>query len=217
MILALDQLFAISQNSARAALIAGIGEPWEILLRLEAYIEHVIQPDNCANIIGNVHIDKRVEIGGGTVIEHGACIFGPTIIGKNCVIRAGAYIRPYSLIEDECVIGHASEIKKSWLMAHTHAAHFNYVGDSVIGRNVNLAASVLCANVRLDPHTVSIKHSGERIDTGLKKFGALVGDDSKIGCSVVLNPGTIIGKNSKIYPALSVSGMHPAGSKICVA
>lgn len=215
MIVSLDQLFDLS-SSAHGALFEGVQEPWEIIPRLKKYIESVIRVGNHGRVIGNAYIGEQVEIGEGTVIEHGACITGPTIIGKNCVIRAGAYIRPYSLIEDRCVVGHASEVKQSWLMAGAHVAHFNYVGDSVIGKNVNLAAGALCANMRLDPHTVSIKHNGERIDTGLKKFGAFVGDNSKIGCNVVLNPGTLIGKNSKIYPALSVNGLHPAGSKISV-
>ncbi len=213
MIIALEDLFDISL-SPHKELVKDIQEPWEILLRFEEYIKRIIKPGNNGRIIGNVYIDEQVQIGEGTIIEHGACIFGPTVIGKKCVIRAGAYIRPFSLIEDECVIGHSSEIKQSWLMGGVRAAHFNYVGDSVIGRNVNLAAGSMCANVRLDPHTVSIKNEGKRIDTGLKKFGALVGDNSKIGCKTVLNPGTIIGKNSKVYPALSVSGIHQAGVKI---
>ncbi|KKU06337.1 MAG: hypothetical protein UX10_C0035G0008 [Candidatus Magasanikbacteria bacterium GW2011_GWA2_45_39] len=215
MIIALEQLFDVNLIAHRA-LVEKMQEPWEIIPRLKEYIARTIQAGNHGRVVGNTYIDEQVQIGEGTVVEHGACILGPTIIGRNCVVRAGAYIRAFSLIEDGCVIGHASEIKNSWLMQGAHAAHFNYVGDSVIGRNVNLAAGALCANVRLDPHTVSIKHNGERIDTGLKKFGALVGDDSKIGCNVVLNPGTLIGKNSKIYPALSISGMHQSSSKISV-
>ncbi|MBI5230382.1 MAG: hypothetical protein HY981_03740 [Candidatus Magasanikbacteria bacterium] len=215
MIIALEQLFDVSL-SAHKELVENVQEPWEIVPRLKEYIARMIQACNHGRCVGNTYIEEQVQIGEGTVVEHGACVLGPTIIGKNCIIRAGAYIRAFSLIEDRCVIGHASEIKNSWLMQSAHAAHFNYVGDSVIGRKVNLAAGALCANVRLDPHTVSIKYNGERIDTGLKKFGALVGDYSKIGCNVILNPGTIIGKNSKIYPALSISGMHQSGSKISV-
>ncbi|MBX7067020.1 MAG: UDP-N-acetylglucosamine diphosphorylase [Parachlamydiales bacterium] len=155
-----------------------------------------------------------ISIGKGTVIEPGVMIIGPCIIGKNCVIRHGAYLREEVILGDGCHIGHSSELKHSILLNHAAATHFVYAGDSILGNSVNLGAGVKCANLRLDRREVSIPVDGKRWKTGLKKFGAVVGDLTQIGCNCVLNPGTLIGKESFSHPLMNLKGCIPSRSQV---
>jgi len=152
--------------------------------------------------------DEKVVIGEGTVIEEGALIKGPAIIGKNCVIGHGAYIRENVIIADNVTIGHASELKNSIVLPHTAVAHFNYIGDSVVGSHVNIGAGAKTANFRLDGKHVRVKVDEDAVDTGLAKFGAIIGDNCKIGINSVLNPGTMLGKGCLVYPLVSVIGAY---------
>jgi NDP-sugar pyrophosphorylase family protein len=139
-------------------------------------------------------------------------ILGPTIIGKNCQIRHNAYVRPYSVIGDGCVIGNACEIKHSLIFNHCKVPHFNYIGDSILGVHVHMGAGVKISNLKLTPGTVlidEVDQSGIPIDTGLRKFGALIGDRAEIGCNAVLNPGSILGRGSIVYPNVSWRGVLP--------
>jgi NDP-sugar pyrophosphorylase family protein len=111
------------------------------------------------------------------------------------------------VIGDDCVVGHATEVKHSILLNHVAAAHFNYVGDSILGNHVNLGAGVKCANVKMNSGSVFVHWGNEKIDTGLLKLGALVGDGVRVGCNCVTNPGTILEKNSVCYPCLSIQGV----------
>lgn len=155
-----------------------------------------------------------ISIGKGTIIEPGAYIKGPCWIGNDCCVRHGAYVRGDVITGNKCVIGHDTEIKHSILLNHAHAAHFAYLGDSIIGSRVNLGAGTKCANLRLDNTFVTINFDGRLIDTGMRKFGAVIGDDSQIGCNAVMNPGTLIGKHVNCYPILNVSGFVPSNSTI---
>lgn len=143
----------------------------------------------------NVFIDESVKIPPICVIE------GPAYIGKNTIIRPFAYIRGNVIIGDNCVIGNSTEIKNSILLDNVQVPHFNYVGDSVLGNFVHLGAGAICANLRLDKKPVTSKFGDEKFSTNLKKMGAIIGDYSEIACNVVLNPGTILPKHSKILPA----------------
>lgn len=147
---------------------------------------------------------QRISIGKGTVVQPGAYIEGPCLIGENCEVRHGAYIRPFVLTGDHCVIGHATEAKCAIFLNGAKAPHFNYVGDSIIGSSVNLGAGVICANLRLDHKVVSVRINNELFDSGLKKFGAVIGDHSQIGCNAVLNPGLLLKKGSFIPSCESV-------------
>lgn len=153
-----------------------------------------------------------VSIGKGTTIEPGVYIQGPCIIGKGCTIRQGAYLRPHSWIGEHCLVGHDTEVKHSILFDHAKAAHFAYLGDSIIGSGVNIGAGVICANFRFDHGEVPIYVDNQKIPTGLKKLGAIIADDVQVGCNTVLNPGTIIGRNSWINPTMNVSGYVPPNS-----
>lgn len=157
---------------------------------------------------------EQIAIGEGTVIEAGAFIEGPCILGNNCHIRHGATLRGGVLCGDGCVIGHAAEVKHSILLDRAHVAHLNYVGDSILGSDVNLGAGVKCANLRLDRKAVRLHVKGEIIETGLKKMGAILGDGCQIGCNSVLNPGTLMGRGCIAHPLLHLGGIFEAGSRM---
>ncbi|RMF98007.1 MAG: glucose-1-phosphate thymidylyltransferase [Candidatus Schekmanbacteria bacterium] len=150
---------------------------------------------------------ERIFIGEGTTIEPGVMIREPAIIGRNVEIRQGAYFRGNVIVADNCVVGHATELKHSIMLEGAHAPHFNYLGDSILGQKVNLGAGTILSNFKMTENKmVVVDFNGEKIDTGLRKFGALLGDFSETGCNAVLNPGTIVGPNSLIYPLSLVRG-----------
>lgn len=156
---------------------------------------------------------EKIGIGEGTILEPGVYIQGPALIGKNCKISHGAYLRGGVILGDGCVVGHSSEIKHSILLKGAHATHFTYVGDSILGSRVNLGAGVKCANLRLDRHEISLFANGIKYATGLKKMGAIIGDDSQIGCNCVINPGTLIRKGSFFRPLSDIRGVSLNGKK----
>jgi NDP-sugar pyrophosphorylase family protein len=163
-------------------------------------------------MIGHPVIGERVFIGEGTVIEPGAFIKGPAWIGANCQIRHGAYIRENVIVGSGSVIGNSSEIKNSFLGHGCQVPHFNYVGDSILGAKVHLAAGVIVSNLKLNGDVITLKLGDAVISTGLRKFGALIGDLAEVGCNAVINPGAIIGRRSLIYPGVSWRGSLPAHS-----
>ncbi len=166
--------------------------PWEILPGIEDYIRSVIKLGNHGTAHGDAHIEGDVEIGEGTVIEHGAVIKGPTIIGKNCEIRSGAYIRGCVITGDSCVIGHTTEIIRSVLFDHVRLDHFNYVGDSILGNGVHFGAGAKIANLRFDEAPIVI----DGVDTGLKKFGVVFGDHCQLGTNASVGPGVLFTKGA---------------------
>ncbi len=189
---------------------------WSALQRLEKYLlsrsSFKINIDIPAGVC--VKNPESVSIGEGTILEPGVLIEGPCIIGKNCHIRHGAFLRGGVLCGDHCVVGHSTEIKHSILLDGAQAAHLNYVGDSILGHGVNLGAGVKCANLRLDRREISVYFEDQKVMTGLKKFGCILGDGCQIGCNVVINPGTLIGPHSVSYPLLNLHGFIPANSRV---
>jgi NDP-sugar pyrophosphorylase family protein len=186
---------------------------WKALDAIESYISNYSELKRLQSnykTVGSVYIDtdQPVHIGLNTVVEHGAMIKGPTIIGQNCEIRSGAYIRGNVIIGDNCVIGHATELKNSILLNNVQAAHFNYVGDSILGNNAHLGAGSIISNLRLDNKTIRVNTSEEKqfIDTGRKKLGAIIGDNSQVGCNAVINPGTFMGRNCIVHPGVQFKG-----------
>ena len=151
-------------------------------------------------------------IGEGTVVEPGALIKGPASIGKNCQIRHNAYVRENVIVGDDCVVGNASELKNALLFNHVQVPHYNYVGDSILGHKAHLGAGVKISNVKLVPGNVTVEIEGVPTDTGLRKFGALLGDGAEVGCNAVLNPGSILGRNTTVYPNVFWRGILPANS-----
>ena len=141
-----------------------------------------------------------------------AYIGGPSIIGAHTVVRHCAYVRENALVGDNCVIGNSVELKNVILFDNVQVPHFNYVGDSILGYKSHMGAGSLTSNVKSDQTLVTVKNDEERIETGLKKFGAMLGDHVEVGCNSVLNPGTVVGKHSNIYPTSCVRGVVPENS-----
>ncbi len=201
-------LFDLSQTE-HAKIFEGCTDAWEALKKLKEYITANLKPELRNRCIGRAFIEDNVFIGEGTVVEDGAMIKGPAIIGRNCEIRHNAYIRDNVIIGDGCVIGNSSEIKHSLIFNGCQIPHFNYVGDSILGYKAHLGAGAKISNVKVTPGNVTVDKEGIPFDTGLRKFGALVGDKSEIGCNAVLNPGTIIAQNCIIYPNTNWRGILP--------
>lgn len=188
---------------------------WDALRNLSAYLKEIplgkIEIDLPEGVfLENPHL---ISIGKGTIVEPGAFIRGPTLIGRNCQIRHGAYLRGDVILEDGAVVGHSTEVKHSILLKRAHAAHFNYVGDSILGEDSNLGAGAICANFKLDHGKVSVRIDGKKVETGLQKLGVILGDRSQIGCNTVMSPGTLIGKDVCCYPCMHLKGTIESGSK----
>lgn len=201
-------LFDLSQAS-HAALFHDCEYAWDALKRLKQFIEANLTPGLKNRCEGDAFVGERVFIGEGTVVEDGAMIRGPAIIGRNCQIRHNAYIREHVIVGDGCVIGNSCELKHSILFNDCQVPHFNYVGDSILGHHAHLGAGVVLSNVKSFPGNVLVDAKPTPLDTGLRKFGALLGDHAEIGCNSVLNPGSIIGRRSVVYPLTNWRGILP--------
>ena len=204
-----EDLFDLRQTE-HAKIFEGCEYAWDALKKIKAYIEKTIRPARHHRAEGNVYIGEKVFIGEGTVVEHGAMIKGPAIIGRNCQVRAGAYVREDVIIGDDCVIGNSCEFKNALLFNNAQVPHFSYVGDSIFGYKAHLGAGVKISNVKLVPGNVMVEMDGVPFDTGLRKFGVLLGDNTDIGCNSVINPGSIIGRGSVLYPNVFWRGILPA-------
>jgi len=204
-----DDLFDLSQT-AHGALFDGVEYPWDALKRLAEYLNGNLKPGSSgAEVHPSAHVGPQVFIGAGTVVEPGAMILGPAIIGAGCRIRHGAYIRENVIVGDGCVVGNSVELKHCVLFNQCQVPHFNYVGDAILGHKAHMGAGSILSNVKLDNQNVWVNFDGTPIDTGLRKFGGLIGDKAEIGCNAVLNPGSIIGRSSVVYPNVSWRGILP--------
>ena len=201
-------LFDLNQTE-HAAIFDGCEFAWDALKKIEAFLDKV-QRQNPPRRFPGASIGERVLIGEGTVVESGAMIKGPAIIGKNCQIRHNAYIRENVIIGNGCVVGNSSELKNSLLFNGANAAHFNYIGDSILGHKAHLGAGVKISNFKMFPGNIEVEVDGVPFDTGLRKFGALMGDGAEAGCNVVLNPGSILGRGAVVYPNVFWRGILPA-------
>jgi len=182
---------------------------WEALKNIGDYLQQHLAPKIDGTISGHPFIGDRVSIGSGTSIQNGATIIGPAWIGNNCKIRSGCYIRENVIVGNGVVLGNSCEFKNCIIFDEAEIPHFSYVGDSILGYKAHLAAGVILSNVRLDRGEVSVRDGQAKIPTGLKKFGAIVGDRAEIGCNSVISPGTLIGRGSLIYPLAHFSGVLP--------
>jgi UDP-N-acetylglucosamine diphosphorylase / glucose-1-phosphate thymidylyltransferase / UDP-N-acetylgalactosamine diphosphorylase / glucosamine-1-phosphate N-acetyltransferase / galactosamine-1-phosphate N-acetyltransferase len=154
-----------------------------------------------------VHLEGPVHIGAGVAFPSHATIIGPAWIGAGTEIRPGAFIRGNVIAGEGCVLGNASEFKNCLLMDGVRAPHYNYVGDSVLGNRAHLGAGAICSNLRLDQREVFVHLPAGSVATGLKKLGAILGDDAEVGCNSVLNPGTLLGPRSLVMPATAFGGV----------
>jgi UDP-N-acetylglucosamine diphosphorylase / glucose-1-phosphate thymidylyltransferase / UDP-N-acetylgalactosamine diphosphorylase / glucosamine-1-phosphate N-acetyltransferase / galactosamine-1-phosphate N-acetyltransferase len=204
-------LFDLAQTE-HAAIFDGCEFAWEALKKIESYIAANVKPELRNKCEGVAYIGDNVFIGEGTVVEDGVMIKGPAIIGRNCHIRHNAYLRENVILSDGCVVGNSSEIKNSLLFNKAGAPHFNYIGDSILGHKAHLGAGVKISNIKLFPGNITVTAGGKPLDTGLRKFGALLGDGAEIGCNAVLNPGSVVGRGAVIYPNVFWRGVLPAGN-----
>jgi NDP-sugar pyrophosphorylase family protein len=207
--LKVGDLFDLKQTR-HVSLFEGCTYPWEPLKKLKDYILANVKPILNNRCLGDAYIGEQVYIGKGTVVEDGVMIKGPAIIGENCEIRHGAYFRENVIIGDGCVVGNSSELKNTILFNEADVPHFNYVGDTIIGYQGHLGAGVKISNVKITKGNVFVEIDGKPFDTGLRKFGALIGDHAEIGCNAVLNPGSIIGRSALVYPNVNWRGILPA-------
>src|SRR4051812_47943291 len=204
-----SDLFDLTQTE-HAAIFDGCEHAWDALKKIKDYVARNVRADLRNQCLGRAWIGENVFIGEGTVVEDGVMIKGPAIIGKNCQLRHNAYLREDVIIGDGCVIGNSCEFKNALLFNHAQVPHFSYVGDSILGYKAHLGAGVKISNLKLTPGNIVIELQKKSIDTGLRKFGAMIGDRAEVGCNAVLNPGSVIGRDSLIYPNTNWRGVLPA-------
>jgi len=191
-------------------------EIWDILKRIQAgFVGRVLKP-RIQGIIeeGAIIKGEDIFIGRNSRVAAGAMIMEPTIIGNNVEVRHGAFIRGNVILGDGAVVGHATEVVRSVFLPGAKAPHFNYVGDSILGTGVNLGAGTKLSNLKNDGTQVKVLRDGKKEKSGLRKFGAIIGDNCLLGCNSVTNPGTVFCKNCRVYPNATVAGFYKAGS-IC--
>lgn len=193
------------------SLFEKVTNAWEALPLLASYLQFRLKPAILGRQIGRPFISNAVYIGRGTVVEQGAMIKGPAWIGEDCEIRSGCYIRENVIVGNGAVLGNSCEFKNCLIFDEAQVPHFNYVGDSILGHRAHLGAGVILSNVRLDHGGISVRGADAPEPTGLRKFGAIVGDRAEIGCNSVLSPGSIIGRDSVIYPGAHWRGVLGAG------
>lgn len=186
---------------------------WAALARIAGYLQTHLRPAMHGRTVGRPFIGEQVFVGENTVIEPGAMIKGPAWIGANCEIRHGCYVRENVIVGDGAVLGNSCEFKNCVLFDGAQVPHFNYVGDSVLGHKAHLGAGAILSNVRLDHGEILVETpGGQRVPTGLRKFGAILGDHAEVGCNAVLNPGSVLGRRAVIYPGAQWRGVLPADS-----
>lgn len=200
------------QETPHKQLFESVEQVWEVLPKIASYLASHLHPAMLGTTIGSPMVGEQVYVGPGTVIEQGAMIKGPAWIGANCQIRHGAYLRENVIVGDGCVLGNSCEFKNCLLFNRVEVPHFNYVGDSILGFRSHLGAGVILSNVRLDRGEISVRENEDSLSTKLRKFGAIVGDHSEIGCNAVLSPGSVIGKHCLLYPGIQWKGVLPANS-----
>lgn len=179
--------------------------PWQMLPKIKDLALSLIEKglDGFTEIKPGVLVGENVKIADTVTIE------APTIIGHGTEIRPGAYLRGSIITGSNCVIGNSSELKNCILLDKVQVPHYNYVGDSVLGNRAHMGAGSICSNLKSDGKAVVI-HADENIETGLRKIGGILADGADIGCGCVINPGTVIGKNTSVYPLTALRGVYPA-------
>lgn len=201
----IERLYDLSHTMA-SGLLSRFEYPWEALPHIKEFILALgpTLPEEDYD-----HPEETVWIAKSAKIAPSATVMGPTIIGKSTELRTGAFIRGGVLVGEGCVVGNSCELKNAILFDKVQTPHFNYVGDSILGFASHTGAGAVTSNVKSDKTLVSIRTPDGRIETGLKKCGAFLGDFVEVGCNSVLNPGTVIGRHSNVYPLSSVRGFVP--------
>ena len=200
-------LYDLSHTRA-AELLEKTEYPWEALSQIK---EFIIQTGESLSKDEFDEVSEHVWIAKDAKIYPNNYIAGPCIIGHETEVRPGAFIRGSALVGDHCVVGNSTELKNVILFDNVQVPHYNYVGDSILGYRSHMGAGSITSNVKSDKKLIVVKCGDEKIETGLKKIGAMLGDRVEVGCNSVLNPGTIVGRDSNIYPTSCVRGTVPEG------
>jgi len=203
-----SELYNLNHTQAKP-LLEKTEYPWEVLKNIGDFIVQLgnsLSLDEYDKIGENVWVSKTAEIFPNNYIA------GPAIIGHNTEVRPGAFIRGNALVGENCVVGNSTELKNVIIFDNVQVPHYNYVGDSVLGYKSHMGAGAVTSNVKQDKTLISVDMGTEKIETNQKKFGAMLGDNVEIGCNTVLNPGTVIGQNSRVYPLSMVRGFVPANT-----
>nr|WP_294463614.1 UDP-N-acetylglucosamine pyrophosphorylase [uncultured Sellimonas sp.] len=206
--LTVKELFDLNETIA-GALFEGVEYPWEVLPKIGEFIVKL------GNTLPEEEYEKKGEnvwIAKSAKVAPSAYINGPAIIGKDAEIRHCAFIRGNALVGEGAVVGNSTELKNVVLFNKVQVPHYNYVGDSILGFKSHMGAGSITSNVKSDKTLATVSTPEGKIETGLKKFGAMLGDHVEVGCGSVLNPGTVVGRNTNIYPLSMVRGYVPAGS-----
>lgn len=201
-------LYSLDETIAKE-LFSEADYPWELLPKIGSFIEELgnkLPEDKFEKKGDNIWIAKSAKV------YPSAYINGPCIIDEEAEIRHCAFIRGNAIVGKGCVVGNSTELKNVILFNKVQVPHYNYVGDSILGFKSHMGAGSITSNVKSDKTNVTVKYGEQKVETGLKKFGAMLGDNVEVGCNSVLNPGTVIGKESNIYPTSSVRGYVPADS-----
>jgi len=185
-------------------LFSGIEYPWQVLERLGSLTE-------LCDLTGYRKIGEDIYVGENVKIAEGATLIGPLVISEGTEIRPGAYLRGRVFIGKNCVIGNSTELKNSVILDGAQLPHYNYVGDSVIGNRAHMGAGAIASNLKSGGGNVTVR-GGQSYETGRRKLGAILGDRADVGCGSVLNPGTVIGKDTTVYPLVRIRGVVPARS-----
>lgn len=199
----IKNLYNLDETIAKG-IFEGATYPWEVLPKIKEFIIELgksLDKDEYEEISENVWVAKSAKV------APTAFIAGPAIIGKNAEVRHCAFIRGNAIVGENSVVGNSTELKNVILFNNVQVPHYNYVGDSILGYKSHMGAGSITSNVKSDKKLVVVKNDDEKIETGLKKFGAMVGDNVEVGCGSILNPGTVVGRNSNIYPLSSVRGV----------
>ena len=202
------ELYTLDETIAKD-LFEGVTYPWEVLPKISAFI---------LKLGATLPADEYEKVGDDVWIARSANVFpsayihGPAIIGKNAEVRHCAFIRGNAIVGEGAVVGNSTELKNVVLFNKVQVPHYNYVGDSILGYKAHMGAGSITSNVKSDKKLVVVKTPEGNIETGIKKFGAMIGDNVEVGCGSVLNPGTVIGRQSNLYPLSSVRGVVPAHS-----
>lgn len=208
-----SDFFTFPQSLAPfAAHFPGDVAPWEWLKQIGTALKSWKFEPLAIAVPPGVHISGDVYIHPSVKLPHTATIQGPAWIGANTELRPGVFIRGQVIVGEGCVLGNSCEFKNALVMDRAEVPHFNYVGDTIIGNKGHLAAGVICSNLRLDRKNIRLRLAdGTRVDTGLRKFGAIVGDAAEVGCNAVLQPGTILGRRALVHPVTAFGGILPEG------
>lgn len=207
-VLTVKENYSLDQTIAKD-IFNGVTYPWEVLPKISSFILELgatLSEDEYEKRGENVWVAKSAKVAPTAFIN------GPAIIGKDAEVRHCAFIRGNAIVGEGAVVGNSTELKNVILFNKVQVPHYNYVGDSVLGYKSHMGAGSITSNVKSDKKLVVVKAGEEKIETGMKKFGAMLGDEVEVGCGSVLNPGTVVGNHSNIYPLSSVRGFVPANS-----